>query len=114
MLRRQFVAQLGASLLVTAPAWPQSVEPTIGFMSTRSAKDSARVITAFVKGLQEAGFDEGKNVSIDYKFAEGSLERLPEIANELVRSRVKLIVAVGGANSAMAAKAASATYPSCS
>jgi putative tryptophan/tyrosine transport system substrate-binding protein len=111
MRRRQFLAQLGVSLLGATPAHPQSVEPAIGFMSTRSAKDSARVVTAFVKGLHETGFDEGKNVSIEYRFAEGSLGRLPEIASELVRSRVKLIVAAGGANSALAAKAASATIP---
>src|SRR6202165_2219575 len=112
MRRLQFVAQLGVSLLVAPPAYPQSVEPNIGFMSTRSANDSARVVAAFVKGLHETGFDEGKNVSIEYRFAEGSLDRLPEIASELVRSRVKLIVAAeGGANPALAAKAASATIP---
>src|SRR6202165_2415153 len=111
MRRLQFVAQLGVSLLVAPPAYPQSVEPNIGFMSTRSANDSARVVAAFVKGLQETGFDEGKNVSIEYGFAEGALDRLPEIANDLVRSRVKVIVAAGGANSALAAKAVSATIP---
>src|SRR6202165_5240608 len=111
MRRLQFVAQLGVSLLVAPPAYPQSVEPNIGFMSTRSANDSARVVAAFVKGLHETGFDEGKNVSIEYRFAEGSLDRLPEIASELVRSRVKLIVAAGGGDSPLAAKAPSATIP---
>ena len=101
MRRLQFVAQLGISLLIANHAYPQSVEPHIGFMSTRSANDSARVIAAFVKGLQEAGFDEGRNVSIEYRFAEGALDRLPEIANDLVRSRVKVMVAAGGADSAL-------------
>jgi putative ABC transport system substrate-binding protein len=113
MRRRQFLAQLGVSLFAATPALTQSVEPaTIGFMSTRSAKDSARVVAAFGKGLEEAGFEQGKNIAVKYKFAEGSLDRLPEIANELVRSHVKVIVAAGGANSALAAKAAaSATIP---
>ena len=112
MRRLQFVAQLGVSILIAPPAYPQSVEPSIGFMSTRSANDSTRVVAAFVKGLQETGFDEGRNVSIEYRFAEGALDRLPEIANDLVRSRVKVIVAAGGANSALAAKAVSATTSS--
>jgi len=80
-------------------------------MSTRSAKDSTRVVAAFVQGLRESGFEEGKNVSIQYRFAEGSLDRLPAIADELVRSGVGLIAAVGGANSALAAQAASTTTP---
>jgi ABC-type uncharacterized transport system, periplasmic component len=111
MRRLQFVAQLGVSLLMAIPAYPQSIEPNIGFMSTRSASDSKGVVAAFVKGLQETGFDEGRNVSIQYRFAGGALDRLPEIANDLVRSRVKVIVAAGGANSALAAKAVSATTP---
>jgi ABC-type uncharacterized transport system substrate-binding protein len=111
MRRLKFVAQLGVTLLITTPAYPQSAEPSIGFMSTRSANDSTRVVAAFVKGLQETGFNEGKNVSIEYRFAAGALDRLPEIANDLAGSRVKAIVAAGGANSALAAKAVSATIP---
>jgi putative ABC transport system substrate-binding protein len=111
MRRLQFVVQLGVLLLTAIPAYPQSIEPSIGFMSTRSAGDSKRVVAAFVKGLQETGFDEGRNVSVEYRFAEGALNRLPQIASDLVRSRVKVIVAAGGANSALAAKAVSATIP---
>lgn len=110
MRRRQFVAYLGVSLLPAPPAFSQSLVP-IGFMSTRSAKDSTRVVAAFVQGLRETGFEEGKNVSIQYRFAEGSLDRLPEIASDLVRSGVRLITAAGGANSALAAQAASTTIP---
>ncbi|MET4279988.1 MULTISPECIES: ABC transporter substrate-binding protein [unclassified Bradyrhizobium] len=109
--RLQFVAQLSIALLTVTEAYSQSLEPNIGFMSTRSSSDSKRVVAAFIKGLQEAGFDEGRNVSIEYRFADGALDRLPEIANDLVRSRVKVIVAAGGANSALAAKAVSATTP---
>jgi len=111
MQRRQFVAQLGVSVLMAPPAFSQSVVPTIGFMSTRSANDSTRVVAAFGKGLRETGLEEGKNLSIQYRFADGSLDRLPEIANDLVRSGVRIIAAVGGANSALAAKAASSTIP---
>jgi ABC-type uncharacterized transport system substrate-binding protein len=111
MRRRQFVAQLGIWLLVATPVFAQSVEPIIGFMSTRSANDSSRVVAAFGKGLQETGFDVGKNITVVYRFAEGSLDRLPDIAGELVRSNVKLIVAAGGSDSALAAKSATATIP---
>jgi putative ABC transport system substrate-binding protein len=111
MRRPLFVAQLGMSLLMVVPAYSQSVEPSIGFMSTRSATDSTRVVAAFVKGLRETGFDEGRNVGIEYRFAAGALDRLPEIANDLASSRVKVIVAAGGANSALAAKAVSSTIP---
>ena len=111
MRRLQFVAQLSLLLLLTTRADAQPAEPSIGFMSTRSANNSTRVVAAFVKGLQETGFHEGKNVGIEYRFAAGALDRLPEIANELVNSRVKVIVAAGGANSALAAKAASPTIP---
>jgi putative ABC transport system substrate-binding protein len=75
MRRLQFVAQLGVSLLIVAPAYPQSVKPDIGFMSTRSANDSTRVVAAFVKGLRDTGFDEGRNVGIEY-----SLQRARWIA----------------------------------
>ncbi|MDB5581884.1 MAG: ABC-type uncharacterized transport system, periplasmic component [Bradyrhizobium sp.] len=111
MRRLQLVAQLVIPLLTAAPAYPQTAVPNIGFMSTRSADDSTRVVAAFVKGLQETGFTEGKNVSIEYKFAAGDLDRLPEIARDLVSSRAKVIVAAGGANSALAAKAVSSTIP---
>lgn len=110
MRRRQLVAYLGVSLLLPFPAFAQSTA-SVGFMSTRSAKDSTRVVAAFVQGLREAGFEENKNVSIQYRFADGSLDRLPEIAADLVRSDVRLIAAVGGANSALAAQAASTTIP---
>src|SRR5258708_37305320 len=85
--------------------------PVIGFLRARSARDSVRNVAAFGKGLEEAGFADGKNLSIEYRFAEGQLDRLPELAAELVRRRVAVLVAVGGATSALAAKKATSTIP---
>jgi ABC-type uncharacterized transport system substrate-binding protein len=110
MKRRAFVAGLGVAL-----AWPALVRgqtaPVIGFLSTRSAADSKRVMAAFVAGLQEAGFTEGGNVAIEYRFAEGKLDRLPDLAGEFVRKPVALLAAVGGSSSALAAKAATTAIP---
>jgi ABC-type uncharacterized transport system substrate-binding protein len=68
-------------------------------------------VAAFGEGLKEAGFTDGGNVAIDYRFAEGKLDRLPELAGELVRKPVTLLAAVGGSSSALAAKAATSTIP---
>ena len=112
MRRREFIAVVGA-----AAAWPlaaraqQSAAPAIGFLSSRSAKDSVRNVAAFSKGLEEAGYTEGKNISTEYRFAEGRLDRLPELAAELVRRPVAVLVAVGGSRSAIAAKNATSSIP---
>jgi putative ABC transport system substrate-binding protein len=112
MQRREFIAGLGA-----AAVWPhaadaqQSALPIIGFLSSRSRKDSARVLAAFASGIGEAGLVEGRNISTEYRFAEGALDRLPELAADLVRRPVSVLVAVGGANAALAAKGATSTIP---
>jgi putative ABC transport system substrate-binding protein len=109
MRRRRFIALLGG-----AAAWPLTANaqtPTIGFLSSRSARDSVKVIAAFGKGLGEVGFTEGTNLSIEYRFAEGALDQLPQMAAELVKRPISALVAVGGSNSAMAAKRASSTLP---
>jgi putative ABC transport system substrate-binding protein len=109
MQRRKFIALLGG-----AAAWPLQANaqtPAIGFLSSRSARDSVKVVAAFGKGLGEAGFTEGGNLSIEYAYADGALDRLPEMAAELVKRPISVLVAVGGSNSAMAAKRASSTMP---
>jgi putative tryptophan/tyrosine transport system substrate-binding protein len=116
MRRREFVAGLGTA--ASSPfLWPltaraqQSAMPVIGFLSSRSAKDSVINVAAFGKGLEETGFVGGKNLSTEYRFADGQLDRLPELAADLVRRQVAVLVAVGGANSALVAKKATSTVP---
>jgi putative ABC transport system substrate-binding protein len=112
MQRREFMRIAGA-----AAAWPlaaaaqQPAVPVIGFLSTRSANDSGRLVSAFGKGLEETGYSEGKNVSIEYRFADGQLDRLAELATALVRRPVAVLVTSGGSSSATAGKAATSTIP---
>jgi len=112
MQRREFIIAVGA-----AAVWPLAADaqqppmPVIGFLSTRSASDSARLVKAFGKGLEEAGFSEGKNISVDYRFADGRFDRLTEMAADLVRRPVAVLVTSGGASSAVAARGATSTIP---
>jgi ABC-type uncharacterized transport system substrate-binding protein len=113
MRRRDFIKLVSSSALV----WPSAARaqnaalPVIGFMSSRSPEDSVGVITAFRKGLDEGGMIEGKNVAIEFRWARGEYDRLPELAAELVSRRVAILVTVGAEPSALAAKAATATIP---
>jgi putative ABC transport system substrate-binding protein len=112
MRRREFISLVGGA----AAAWPlashaQPAMPVVGFLSTRSAKDSVRLVAAFGKGLEETGFADGKNLAIDYRFADGQLARLPGLAADLVQKPVAVLVATGGSPSAIAAKAATSTIP---
>ena len=101
--RRQFLLLFGA-----AAAWPsvvraqQPATPIIGFMSGRSPDDSSHLVAAFHRGLGETGFVEGKNVTIEYRWALGQYDRLPALAAELVKRPVTILVAVGGDVSAVA------------
>src|SRR6516162_11931671 len=110
--RRDFITLLGA-----AAAWPlaaraqQSALPVIGFMSTRSPEDSAYLLAAFRRSLAEGGFVEGQNVAIEFRWAGGAYDRLPEMAADLVSRGVNVLTAVGGDPSARAAKRATSTIP---
>ena len=112
MRRRDFIA-----LVASAASWSREVRaqqpamPVIGFLSSRSAGDSAYLIAALLRGLSESGFVQGQNVSIEYRWAEGHYDRLPAFAAELVRRPVAALMAVGGEPSALAAKAATSAIP---
>jgi ABC-type uncharacterized transport system substrate-binding protein len=83
----------------------------IGFLSARSPDDTGPVLQAFLKGLGEAGFFDGQNVTIEYSWARGEYGRLPAFAAEFVQRRVNVLVATGGTSSALAAKQATSTIP---
>ncbi len=111
MRRREFIAALG-----TAAAWPvvargQQARPVVGYLGSASPEAWATRLKAFREGLNEAGFEEGRNVLIEYRWAGGNLYRLPELANDLVRRNVAVLVTPGSAPAAIAAKAATTTIP---
>jgi putative ABC transport system substrate-binding protein len=85
--------------------------PVIGFLGSASAGGFAHLVAGFRRGLQEMGFVEGHNVTIEYAWAEGRYDRLPELARYLVRRQVSVIVTSGGDNPSLAATAATSTIP---
>jgi putative tryptophan/tyrosine transport system substrate-binding protein len=113
MKRREFITLMGGA----AAAWPLSARaqrgpaPVIGFLNSLSRERWLDYLASFHKGLKEAGYVEGQNVTIDYRWAEGHYERLPALATDLVRQHVDLIVATGGNPSTVAAKSATSNIP---
>src|SRR5215510_5049846 len=111
--RRKFLATLGGG----AAAWPlaagaqQPAMPVIGFLNAGSPEAAAHLVASFRQGLAETGYVEGRNVTIQYRWAHGHYERLPALPTELVRQPVNVIATTGGEPSALAAKNATSTIP---
>src|SRR5262249_56941980 len=116
MRRGTFIPLLGGA----AAVWPLAARgqpttmPTIGFLSSLAQSDLGLVIPGFQQGLNAAGFAEGRNIAIEYRWAEGDYQRLPALAADLVNRKVAVVAAISGTPSALAAKAATTSIPTLS
>jgi len=114
MDRREFIGLAGGAV---ATAWPRAAHaqqpamPLVGYLSARSREAESSMLAAFRKGLAEIGYMEDRNVAIEFRFADGNLDRLPALASDLARVQPTVIVAVGGTLPVLAARAADANLP---
>src|SRR5215468_1112223 len=114
MRRREFIALA----CCTAAGWPVAARaeqpssmPVIGFLNSASLQPFVNYVSGFLVGLKQTGYIDGQNVAIEFRWAEGHYDRLPEMAADLVRLKVAVLVCTGGPPSVMAAKAATTTIP---
>jgi putative ABC transport system substrate-binding protein len=113
MDRRTFVGSVAATAVGFAVAARAQITdpPVVGFLNLASAAEWAPLVVAFQRGLAEAGYTDGRNVRIEYRWAEGVYDRLPALVADLAQRRVAVIVATGGGPPLLAAKAATSTIP---
>jgi ABC-type uncharacterized transport system substrate-binding protein len=106
MDRRAFVSGVTLALLAAphVAEAQQAAMPVIGYLSQRSSTDSASIVAAFRHGLKDVGYVEGQNVAIEFRYADGDIDRLPALARDLVRRKVNVFVATGGTGSVVKAK----------
>ena len=112
MRRREFITLLGGAVAAPITAYAQrTAMPMVGFIHILSLESVPHYVSGFQQGLKEAGFVEGHNVAVEYRWAQGQYDRLPQLAADLVRRQVAVIVASGGEPSPQVAKAATQTIP---
>jgi len=111
MRRREFISFVGGATI----AWPLAARaqqpPLVGYLGLTSVRTDAYYMASFRKALSEAGFDDGRNVKIEYRWADGQIDRFPALAADLVRQKVSVIATPGSGVAALAAKAATTTIP---
>src|SRR5467141_342659 len=112
MKRREFTTLLaGAAATWSLGARAQRALPLVGYLHSATPGPFVTLTAAFLRGLSDMGYVDGQNVTIEYRWAEGQVDRLPGLAADLVRNQVAVLVAVGGELSALAAKAATSSIP---
>jgi putative ABC transport system substrate-binding protein len=114
MKRREFITLIGggaAAFPLSVRAQQTSTIPVVGFLHGGSQAPYAQMVSAFQKGLSETGFDDGRNVVIEYRWADGNYDRLPELADELVKRHIAVLYTSGGSVSALAARDAARGIP---
>jgi putative ABC transport system substrate-binding protein len=113
MRRREFIALVGGGAigLPLAARAQQSTTPVIGFLHLSSRETTRQYLTAFHQGLGDTGYIEGRNLAIEYRWAQGRNDRMSTLIGELVRHQVSVIVTLESTNGALAAKAATQTIP---
>src|ERR1700686_903281 len=109
--RREFISLCGGAAGPLGARPQQPAPPLIGFLSSLASSDLNLVVPAFREGLNGTGFVEGRNIGIEYRWAEGDYQRLPTLSADLVRRKVAVIVTISGTPAALAAKEATATIP---